>query len=139
MNEPISLVDQLDRKADFSEAEVDVYRESDDYRAFGFNRKSVNSDPMINLVDSRGVQEALAYGHLYRLRFDPSEGITLEFTEHVVTIRGRGLREGYQRLAMQRVVFIAEADRATAVLVPEKEPVITSLIIMHKREIPIGE
>tara|TARA_R110002049_G_scaffold4601_1_gene31710 strand:+ start:109045 stop:109491 length:447 start_codon:yes stop_codon:yes gene_type:complete len=66
------------------------------------------------------------------------EGITLEFTEHVITIRGRGLREGYQKLAVQRVVFIAEADQATALLVPEKEPVITSMSIIHKRAIPVG-
>ncbi len=68
------------------------------------------------------------------MKFNPSIGITIEFSDHIVSIRGRGLADGYQKLAMQRVIFIAEADRATAGLAPDKEAVITSLSIDQKRE-----
>ena len=90
-------------------------------------------------IDNQGIHEALSYGHLYRIRFDASVGITLEFTEHVVTIRGKRLNMAYQRLAMHRVVFVAEADRPTAALVTESEPVVYQLDIRSKRDKPDGQ
>ncbi|MEM8671730.1 MAG: hypothetical protein AAGG48_29700 [Planctomycetota bacterium] len=133
MNEPISILDRLQPTVQDDSTEIDLYSEGEDYRAFGFSRKPIASDPMIDFIDRHGVHEALAYSHLYRIRFDPSEFMTLEFTDHTVTLRGRHLRKGYQRLAMQRVVFIAEADHATAALVAENEPLVTTLALELKR------
>ncbi|MEM8669449.1 MAG: hypothetical protein AAGG48_18130 [Planctomycetota bacterium] len=133
MNEPVSILDRLQPTAQDDSAEIDVYSEGEDYRAFGFSRKPIASDPMIDFIDRHGVHEALSYSHLYRIRFDPSEGMTLEFTDHIVTLRGHHLQKGHQRLTMHRVVFIAEADHATAALVTADEPVITSLALELKR------
>lgn len=68
------------------------------------------------------------------MTFNSSLGITIEFSDHVVLVRGRGLASSYEKLVMQRVVFIAEADRSTAALIPEDEPVVTELLIEQKRE-----
>lgn len=134
MSEPTSILDRLHPSAQNTLDEIDVYSEGDDYRAFGFSRKPISSDPMINFIDRRGVHEAIAYGHLYRIQFDPSEGITLEFTDHIVTIRGRRLHEGHRKLVMQRVVFVCEADQPTAALVGQNEPAITKLEICSKQD-----
>ena len=134
MTEPLNILGRVNRLADTIDDELDVYADNEDYRAFGYSRKPVSSDPMINFIDSTGNQTAFAYGHLYQTRFDPSDGITIEFTEHLVSIRGRRLGEAFAKLVSQRVVFVAEADRPTAVLIPDNEPVVTTLLISQKRE-----
>ncbi|GAB5515196.1 hypothetical protein [Rhodopirellula baltica] len=136
MTEPLNILSRVNRSKDTIDDDLDVYADSDDYRAFGYSRKPVSSDPMINFIDSTGTQTAFAYGHLYQTKYDPSEGIVIEFTEHVVSIRGRRLGEAFAKLVSQRVVFVAEADRPTAVLVPDDLPVVTRLEIADKKERP---
>ncbi|MCC7336742.1 MAG: hypothetical protein IT422_16750 [Pirellulaceae bacterium] len=109
----------------------DVYSPNQ-YRAFGFVRKPVSNEPMIRFIKLNGVQKSLAYSHLYDIDFDPRTGITIDFTQHIVEIKGRGLLQGFERMSAHRVIFVAEADRPTAVLVPEGEPVITGLEIKSK-------
>ncbi len=128
-----SLMERFGLVSDVQKDEIDVY-DAENYRAFGVSRKPWGGEPMLNFVDCRGDQLAIAYNHLYCVKYNPSVGITIEFSDHIVSIRGRGLAEGYQKLAMQRVIFITEADRATAGLVGDRQAVITSLSISQKRE-----
>lgn len=114
--------------------EVDSYVDQSKYLAFGISRKAWGGEPMINFIKCRGDHHALSYSHLYGVRFNPSIGIAIEFSDHIVTIRGRGLAASYEKLVMQRVVFVTEADRSTAGLIPDGEPVVTELSIEQKRE-----
>ncbi|EMB15079.1 hypothetical protein [Rhodopirellula europaea] len=114
--------------------EVDSYVEQSKYLAFGISRKAWGGEPMINFISCRGDHHAISYSHLYGVKFNPSLGITIEFSDHVVLVRGRGLASSYEKLVMQRVVFIVEADRSTAALIPDDEPVVTELLIEQKRE-----
>ncbi|WP_145349498.1 hypothetical protein [Roseimaritima multifibrata] len=91
---------------------------------------------MIVFILKTGQREALPYSDLRRLSFNPSEGITLTYIECIITITGRRLDQGFQKLASQRVVFIAEADHATGKLVEDGDPVITGLVIAEKQVMP---
>jgi len=115
----------------------DVYS-SEDYWAFGVTRKPISSEPMIRFIKANGQEKSLAYSHLYEMDFDANVGIKLGFTEHVIELRGRGLHYGCQRISSHRVLFVAEADRPTAVLVADGEAVITEIVITHKRELLHG-
>ncbi|MCD0458134.1 hypothetical protein [Roseiconus lacunae] len=139
MTDHVSILERLNPSFSDSAEDLDTHDEGQGYRAFGFNRRSINAEPMIDFITSQGVHEPLAYSHLYRIHFDPSDGIMIEFTDHVVTIQGRALREGFQKLFFHRVVFVAEADRPTAAIVPESDPVVTSLTIVSKRALANSE
>lgn len=114
----------------------DIYS-SDEYRAFGYIRKPIADEPMIRFITAQGIQSAFPYSHLYQLDYDPSIGITAYFTEHTIELKGRALREGYERLTSHRVIFVAEADRPTAALLTDGSPVVTVLRI-GKRQICSG-
>lgn len=113
-------------------SEADFFSEEDPYRAIGISRKAWGGEPMINFIMRTGDHQAIAYNHLYRVQFDPSKGLTLDFTNHSVAIQGRNLSDAYQKLAMQRVIFVAEADDATGRLAPDSEPMVTQLRITEK-------
>lgn len=126
-----SILERAGLASDAS-SEVDYFSEDDPYRAIGVSRKAWGGEPMINFISRTGDHQAIAYNHLYRVRFDPSQGITLDFTNHSVVIQGRNLAEAYQKLAMQRVIFVAEADDATGRLASDHEPTVTQLRIEEK-------
>ncbi|APZ93415.1 hypothetical protein [Fuerstiella marisgermanici] len=130
-HESNSILERAGIASEISNPEADYYNEDDPYRAIGISRKAWGGEPMINFIMRTGDHQAIAYNHLYRIQFDPSKGITLDFTNHKVVIQGRKLAEAYQKLAMQRVIFIAEADDATGRLADDDEPVVTSLQILE--------
>ena len=109
--------------------EVDEFCDGEDYRAFGISRKQFGGEPLIDFIARDGNHQALPNSDIRRITFNPSESLVLEFSEHVVALRGRGLSTLYQKLLMQRVVFICEADEASRKLAGETESVIVEMII----------
>lgn len=69
-------------------------------------------------------------------RSHPSKGIVITYIDCLVTILGRRLAHGFQKLASPLVVFVAEADHATAKLAEADDAVITRLKIVEKHESP---
>lgn len=123
------VLDRLGLRPGGSDQEDDSYDASDPYRAFGVSRQAWGGPPLLNLVLKTGLQRSLPYSQLVESEFHPADIITLRFFEKQVTIRGRGLAQAYQKLLAFRVVYFAEADHASVLLVPEEEPVVTSITI----------
>lgn len=132
--ETASALDRYRLGSESNECDSDVYDSDAEYRAFGVSRKAWGGEPMLNFIDRRGDHRAIAYSHLYIARYNPSHGIVIEFSDHIVLLRGRRLADGYQKLVAQRVVFVSEADRAAAGLVAPDAPVITEMRFERKRE-----
>ena len=110
--------------------EHDVYQEDGTYRAFGITRKAWGGEPMIDFITRDGNHQTLSYSHLYRMTFDPSKSITIEFTNHRVTIEGMQVHDLHRYLSVHRVLFVCEADDATRRLTRSGEdPVITKLAV----------
>lgn len=115
------------------EGELDIYEDNGEYKAFGKTRKPWGGEPMLDFISRDGNHVSFTYSHLYSVSFNPSKGISIEFTNHSVSVEGRGLREIYQYLGMQRIVYIAEADRPTAMqLQSQQVPVVNNLSITER-------
>ncbi len=99
------------------------------YRAFAVCRQSNLRAEMLDLFFKNGQHESFSYSHLYRVKFDGEKGILLQFSDHLVKIEGRALREGYRRILHRRVLQVAEADSPTAHLVAEKETVVLKISV----------
>ena len=106
-----------------------------DYRAFAVDSQVRPSNAMIDFWLASGNQRAIAYTHLYDVEYDPSQGLVLSFSDHVVHISGRFLSELYRGLKRHRIVYVWEADPPTVRLTPPKTPVISEIKIQSRREI----
>ena len=110
--------------------EDDHFDEDGDCRAFGASRKQWGGDPMVDFITRDGNHQTFNYSHMYRVTFNPSEGLIVEFTNHVVTIVGKQLRDMHRFFTAHRIVFVCEADDATQKLMQTNdEPVVTKLTI----------
>ena len=107
----------------------------EDYRAYALDRQARPSNAMLDFWLSNGNQKAIAYTHLYDVDFDPSTGLVLTFSEHVVVVAGRNLDELYRGLKRHRVIYLWEADPPTVKLSTMGEPVITQISIQSRREV----
>ena len=67
---------------------------------------------MLDLHFRSGNRRAFDYSFLVSVLFDPSVGVTLEFTSHMVTITGRNLEGLYKRLLSHTATRISEATSA---------------------------
>ncbi len=93
--------------------------EPDDLGSFGWLRGMHERSLMLELRQKDGTVTALGYAWLKRADFDPSEGITLDFSGTTVKITGQQLN-GVQRpnvrlfsgIIRHRVPWIQEADGA---------------------------
>ena len=86
------------------------------------------------MVDFRGhnhVAVALPYLHLKSMAYHPTDGITMEFSEHKVMIRGRNLRELYDLLVDQRITYIQEDDFDNE---PETATFVDAIIVARAQE-----
>ena len=86
------------------------------------------------MVDFRGhnhVAVALAYTELKSMAYHPTDGITMEFREHKVIIRGRNLRELYDLLVDQRITYIQEDDFDNE---PETATFVDAIIVARAQE-----
>ena len=105
---------------------IDCYDESGDYLAFGVSRKAWGGEPMVDFISRDGNHQTFNYSHMYRVSFDPSKGLTVEFTNHVVMIDGQQLRDMHRFFVSHRVLFVCEADDATVKLSMHKDDAFVS-------------
>lgn len=133
-NNTVSILDRFSANSatGTDEADNDLYDESQ-YRAFGFIRKPWGNEPMFDLIFKSGVRSAIPYADLRRITLDPAIGIQL-FIQDIITGRplkitliGRNLAQGYERLRMHRVTFACEADAPTEKGLAEDDMVITEI------------
>lgn len=136
MNRPATtFLEQI--SVDAVAEEVDVFREGEDYRAFGVSRKAWGGEPFLNLIGRDGRQRGKPWAHVDDIEFDPSTGIVISFARNVVIIKGQCLREMYEKLIVQRVVFIREADHAVVQLAEDGQTIVTQLAIEDRgRAVP---
>jgi hypothetical protein len=86
---------------------------------------------MLDLRGHNGTSYALPYSSLVAVGFDPSAGLTLEFTHHKVGVRGRNLRSIYDSILEHRVTFIQEEDFD---MMPESATCVDSIVVVRLDE-----
>jgi hypothetical protein len=104
---------------------------ADDLGAFGWLRGVQDRALMLEIRHKDGRVTAKGYSWLQSAEFDPSEGITLNFSGEMIRILGRNLnaepRPNVQLFAgilRHRVPWIQEADEPTAMEAPKHTVVI---------------
>lgn len=105
------------------------------YVAYRIDPQVRPANAMIDLWFKNGNQQAIAYTHLYEVTFNPSKGMRLTFSEHVVTIQGYRLDELYRYLKRQRIVFIWEASPPEKLLT-QSQPCVTAIVVKPRFENP---
>lgn len=125
------LLKQFIQKGE-SQEKSDEYNE-DDYKAFGVSRGRFNNTPMIRFVKRNGNPLLLPYIGLDGADCDLSGSLILQFTNQIVTIEGNCLKKIVGPLQEQRILFIREADEATAMAIGDREDVIESLTITPRQ------
>lgn len=86
-----------------------------------------------------GTRVALPYATLLKSSFDPSKGITLEYSTDTVMISGRNLEPVYKAIAQHRLSALGESgERAVAFDQEYGEPVITAIRIEPADSSPSG-
>ncbi len=121
-NESSSILDRFQS----NEPEETVYQSDGDYKAYSVSRHAVS----LNCILRSGNQIGISWSLYSDARYDPSEGIVIEFSHKLVKIQGSYLLTLYQYILGNRITFIAEADHATEMLkLDEQEPVISKLIV----------
>ncbi len=124
-SESTSILDRLQG----GESEEAVYQSDGDYRAFGVSKHAVS----LNCISRGGNQLGISWSLYSDARYDPTEGIVIEFSHKVVMIQGKHLLSLYQYILGNRVTFIAEADRATEKLISQDdEPVVSKLVVGNR-------
>jgi len=100
--------------------------------AYGWLRGVRDRASMLEFRLKTGNCQALGYPWLFKVDFEPSKGIVLNFTTWVVTLAGRNLRELYGMIQRHRVVWVQESDalRDTA---SDKATVITSITLAQQK------
>ena len=63
---------------------------------------------MLDVRRKTGDRIGLPYTYLTAVTFDPSEGLTLQFSTHTVRIKGRSLQKLYQPLLLHQVSYVQE-------------------------------
>ena len=124
--ESTSILDRLSS----SELEDAAYQPGDDYKAFGISRHAVS----LNCITRDGNQTGISWSLYSDARYDPAQGIMVEFSHKLVTIEGTHLLPLYQYILGNRVTFIAEADQATEKLSLQDQDAVVSRLIVEDRE-----
>ena len=117
----------------FPTLEAAVAAQGSEYRAFGLTDTFDAFPAMIEVRFRTGDRSAFAYHTLGRAEFNPSSGIVLAFLDLVVTLTGRSLDSLFTAIRQQQAVWVCEADRGTAVLVPMSVPVVESVRVESSR------
>lgn len=101
--------------------------ESAVYQAFG---GATHFDALIPCLEFRlkgGGRVAKPYHWLGEVEYDPAGGLVLTFTDGVVHVRGRNLAGLFTAVCDQQARWVQEADRATAMGVPDGEAVVEAV------------
>lgn len=110
-----------------------------EYQAFAVNRSPGKQSLMLEFKLRTGTSVALGYAWLQRAQFDPSKGISLQFTPGTVLILGRRLDKLFNGIVQHRARWVWEADRPTAQLVPEAEPLVSGIVLPVDALEPLDE
>lgn len=94
--------------------------------SFAVLAKGDATTPMVDFRGHDGHSLALPYSRLLSIDFHPISGLTLEFQDHRVRIRGRNLRRLYTALVQHRVVFVQEGDLD---VLSESEPFVDRIVV----------
>ena len=85
-------------------------RATDQIAPYGVARGSDSGPAMLDFRGHNGTSFALPYQQLVTVAFQPSDGITLEFREHRIVVRGRNLWPVYDHLLHHRITYLREDD-----------------------------
>ena len=88
--------------------------------------------PRLDLRGHDGTSLALPYAQLRSVAFDPA-GISLEFPDHRVRVKGRNLRSLYDLLLAHQVTFVQEGDLD---VVSESATFIDKIVVERAEELP---
>lgn len=124
-SEPTSILERFNN----SDPDEAVYQADGDYKAFGISRQAVS----LNCITRDGNQIGISWSLYSDARYDPAEGIAIEFSHKVVKIQGNNLLQLYQYVLGNRVTFVAEADRATEKLGSQEDEAIVAKLIVENR------
>lgn len=89
---------------------------------------------MCEFRSKTGNAVALAYSYLVKAEFDPSRGIELDFSAHVVKLSGRNLAPVFSGLVAQRVAVVTETDELQAEATLGKDATVVTGISVSKAE-----
>ena len=131
------LLDKYTGRRSSGDVEADGGFEPDgneDLGAFGWLRTPRERAVMLELRKKDGTIVAIAYSYIDRVKFSPSDGITLRCGQEQIRIKGRGLNNEirpqvrlFQGIARQRVTWIQETD-ASSLLRADKNAVVVEVI-----------
>lgn len=91
---------------------------------FGQMARGAMPPTMLDLRGHNGIAFALPYAHLEVVTYHPLDGVTLEFRDYLVQLRGRNLRPAYDCLVQHRATYLQEEDFD---IQPETETCIDSI------------
>jgi hypothetical protein len=104
---------------------------AEEFAAFGWLRGPAARVLMVEFRKKDGTVRALAYAYLFEALYDPSEGITLNFTGQKVRIVGRNLDAEarptvrlFRGLLRHRVIYVKEADQFDELAASDKETIV---------------
>ena len=93
---------------------------------YGVARGGDVGPAVLDFRGHNGTSFAVPYEQLVTIAFHPSEGITLEFQEHRIVVRGRNLRPVYDHLLHHRITFLREEEFDAT---PETDTFVDGLIV----------
>jgi hypothetical protein len=107
---------------------------AEDVGGFGWLRGVRDRAVSLELRKKDGSVLAINYGWVERIRFEPSEGITLYASGQTIRIKGRNLNAEarpqirlFQGLTRHRVPWVQEADRADVMRTGKDSAVVESI------------
>jgi hypothetical protein len=127
------MKDDLNRLKSMRNLPDETAQEEDSVEGvFGFLRGVKERATMLELRLKTGDSVALSYSWLDKASYNPSTGITLQFSGITVQIEGRLLnnkRQGnqslYEGLIRQRISWIEEADQAQTLICQDRTVVVS--------------
>ncbi len=104
--------------------------EDPEYQAFSYGRVGTRAVAMLCCIKSDGYHLALPYMELRSvMSANPTDGFEMEFSTQRIIIEGRNLTVPFRYIRENRLSEIVEASRASILVLPASEAVVTSLRI----------
>jgi hypothetical protein len=107
--------------------------EDTEYQAFSYGRVGTRAAAMICFIKSDGFHLALPYMELRSVTTaNPADGFEMEFSTQRIIVEGRSLVVPFRYVRENRLVEIVEASRASILVLPASEAVVTSLRMANR-------
>lgn len=108
-------------------------KEEGEYQTFAFGRVCNKPQISVTFRQLRAKGYNFAYSHYYSVVDDhPNSAFEVEFTRHVVHIKGRNLETLHRLLCDHKVREVVQSDALQAKLLPEGTPVVTHMEVRKK-------